>query len=69
MRDYTYPSIFFANFLFLLFVVGAVFFFIRSFRQGYWGANSEEPKYRMLEDREDMAAETACVGDRHGKQA
>jgi hypothetical protein len=50
MNDYTYPSIFFANFLFLLLVIGAVYFFVRSFKQGYWGHRSEEPKYRMLED-------------------
>ncbi len=50
MADYSYPSIFFANFLFLLLVAGAVFFFVRSFKDGYWGRHSEEPKYRMLND-------------------
>jgi len=52
MKDYVYPSIFFSYSLFFLFVVGAAFFLVRSIRQGYWGKNSEEPKYRMLEDDE-----------------
>jgi hypothetical protein len=50
MTDYTYPSVYFSYFLFALLVAGAVFFFIRSLKDGYLGANSEEPKYRMLED-------------------
>jgi len=50
MHDYVYPSIFFSYFLFLLFLVGGIFFFVRSFRDGYWGSTGEEPKYRMLED-------------------
>lgn len=52
MGDYTYPSVFFSYFLFLLFVVGAVFFLLRSVRDGYWGRDSEEVKYRMLHDEE-----------------
>jgi hypothetical protein len=50
MSDYTYPSIFFSYFLFVLMAVGAVVFFFRSLKDGYMGSNSEEPKYRMLED-------------------
>ena len=49
-HDYVYPSIFLAYFMFVLFVVGAVFFLVRSARHGYWGKSSEEPKYRMLAD-------------------
>jgi hypothetical protein len=52
MSDYTYPSVFLAYFLFLLLGGGAVFFFVRSLRHGYWGRGSEEPKYRMLSDEE-----------------
>lgn len=52
MSDYTYPSIFFAYFLFLLLVAGALFFFLRTIKQGYWGCHSEDPKYRMLHDEE-----------------
>jgi hypothetical protein len=50
MQDYTYPSIFFSYFLFTLFAGGALYFLIRSFKDGYWGANSEEVKYRMLDE-------------------
>ena len=32
--------------------LGALYFFFRSFRQGYFGPNSEDPKYRMLHDEE-----------------
>lgn len=52
MGDYVYPSIFFSYFLFFLLACGALFFFIRSWRHGYWGRHSEDPKYRMLEDEE-----------------
>ena len=50
MNDYVYPSIFFSYSLFFLFVIGAAFFLMRSRKHGYWGKNSEDPKYRMLED-------------------
>jgi len=49
MADYTYPSIYFSYFLFFLFLIGGLYFFARSFRDGYWGEDGEEPKYRMLE--------------------
>ena len=50
MGDYVYPSIFLAYFMFFIFLAGGIFFFIRSFRHGYWGSKGEDPKYRMLED-------------------
>jgi len=50
MSDYVYPSVFFAYFLCAIFLAGAVFFMLRSRRDGYWGKDSEEPKYRMLQD-------------------
>lgn len=50
MRDYVYPSIYFAYFYFFMLLIGAIFFFVRSIKDGYWGSKSEEPKYRMLED-------------------
>ena len=56
--DYTYPSVYFSYFLFLLFMVGALYFFTRSFRDGYWGAQSEDAKYRMLHDEE--AEQNGC---------
>ncbi len=56
MQDYVYPSIFFSYFLFFLFLAGGIFFFVRSLRDGYWGRNSEDPKFRMLTD-DDNATE------------
>ena len=50
MQDYVYPSIFFAYSLFFLCLAGAIFFLVRSRRDGYWGDKSEDPKYRMLVD-------------------
>ena len=53
MTDYTYPSVFFSYFLFALLAGGALFFFLRSLKDGYLGHDSEEPKYRMLKDAND----------------
>lgn len=50
MTDYTYQSVYFAYLLFAVLAGGAVYFFIRSIKDGYLGRNSEEPKYRMLDD-------------------
>jgi hypothetical protein len=52
MKDYVYPSIFFSYFFFALALLGALYFFFRSFRDGYWGSEGEAPKYRMLRDDE-----------------
>jgi hypothetical protein len=62
MTDYTYPSVYFSYFLFFLLVAGAVFFFIRSIKDGYWGRNSEEPKYRMLEDETNQQSQPSGAG-------
>lgn len=58
MQDYVYPSIFLAYFMFFLFVVGALFFLIRSRHDGYWGDHSENPKYRMLGDDDHIPSDT-----------
>ena len=50
MNDYTWPSIFFSYLFFAISLVLAVFFFVRSWKDGYWGRHSEDVKYRMLED-------------------
>ncbi len=50
MSDYVYPSVYFAYFFFLLMFALAVYFFVRSFRDGYWGKDSEAAKNRMLEE-------------------
>ena len=54
--DYTYPSVYFAYFFFLIVASGALYFFLRTYRDGYWGKDSEDVKYRMLED-EDLGGE------------
>jgi hypothetical protein len=48
--DYTYPSVYFAYLFFALSFGLALFFFIRSRRDGYWGEKGEEAKYQMFED-------------------
>jgi hypothetical protein len=53
MQDYTYPSVYFSYFFFFLVAIGAVYFFIRTYKHGYFGKDSEEAKYRMLEDDDD----------------
>lgn len=50
--DYTYPSVYFAYFFFLIVALGALFFFFRTRKHGYWGKDGEEVKYRMLKDDE-----------------
>jgi hypothetical protein len=52
MGDYVYPSIFFSYFVFFLCFAGTLFFLVRSRRDGYWGARSEEAKYHMFLDEE-----------------
>ena len=48
--DYTYQSIYFAYLFFFLMFALAVYFFVKSARDGYWGKEGEDIKYRMLED-------------------
>jgi len=50
--DYVYPSIFLSYLLFFLFLGGGIFFFVRSLRDGYWGKNSEDVKYIVMNDDE-----------------
>lgn len=57
MKDYVYPSIYFAYFTFFLLFAGAVIFCVRSLKDGYFGRDSESVKYRMLEDDEDSVTE------------
>ena len=56
MHDYVYPSIFLAYLMFLMFVIGALFFLLRSRHDGYWGKDSEDPKFRMLDDETENAS-------------
>lgn len=57
MRDYSYPSVYFAYFYFVLLLAGALFFFFRSIKHGYWGKDSEQVKYQMLKDEEEDSYE------------
>jgi hypothetical protein len=50
--DYTYPSVYFAYFFFLIVAAGALYFFFRTRNDGYWGSESEDAKFRMLEDED-----------------
>jgi hypothetical protein len=52
VQDYVYPSVFLSYLLFFLSTAVAVIFCVRSLRDGYWGPEAEEPKYRMLADEE-----------------
>lgn len=63
MRDYVYPSIYFAYFYFLILLVGAIYFFLRSFKDGYWGDDGEEAKYRMLRDEDSPPREESENAD------
>jgi hypothetical protein len=57
MRDYVYPSIYFAYFYFFILLAGALYFFARSFKDGYWGREGEEAKHRMLDDEDNTTFE------------
>jgi len=69
MTDYTYQSVFFSYFLFILLAGGALYYFIRSIKDGYLGRNSEEPKHRMLrdDDGEDSTAHNGAEAPRSSR--
>jgi hypothetical protein len=50
MPDYTYPSVYFCYAFFLLMMLLAVYFFLRSWKDGYWGDKGEEIKYQIFDD-------------------
>jgi len=50
VNDYTYPSVYFAYLFFALMTLLALFFLIRSLKNGYWGKQGEEPKHRMMDE-------------------
>jgi hypothetical protein len=50
MNDYTWPSVYFAYLFFAISLAVAVFFFIRSLKDGYWTKQSEQIKYQVFED-------------------
>ena len=53
MNDYTWPSVYFAYFFFAICLVLAVFFFIRSLKDGYWSKEGEAIRYHVFEGAED----------------
>lgn len=53
MADYTYPSVYFAYLFFALMAGLALFFFLASYKDGYFDERGEETKYRMLEDADE----------------
>ena len=52
MVDYTYPSVYLAYFFFALMAGLAVYFCVRSARDGYWGEHAEDPKYTVFDEDE-----------------
>ena len=50
MNDYTWPSVYFAYFFFTISLGLAVFFFIRSWKDGYWTRESEEIKHVVFDE-------------------
>jgi len=54
MNFFNYPSEYFAYLFIFLVTGGAFMIFTRTFRDGYWGKESEDVKYRMLEDDVDQ---------------
>jgi hypothetical protein len=67
MNDYTYPTIYFSYFLFVLLAGGAAYFFVRSIKDGYLGSNSEEPKYQMLRDDGNNESHEPAGGETPGR--
>ena len=52
MTDYTWPSIYFAYLFFTLSRALALFFFVRSWKDGYWTKESEAIKFHVFEKKE-----------------
>jgi hypothetical protein len=69
MNDYTWPSVYFAYLFFTICLGVAVFFFVRSWKDGYWKKDGEEIKYRVFDEeplsRERAARPSRVTGDSH----
>ena len=50
MNDYTWPSVYFAYFFFVICLALALYFFVRSLKDGYWSKESEEIRYQVFEE-------------------
>jgi hypothetical protein len=51
MRDYTWPSVYFAYLFFTLSLALALFFFVRSWKDGYWSKESEDIKFQVFDKK------------------
>lgn len=63
MTDYTWPSVFFAYFFFLICFVGAIYFFVRSWKDGYWDPAGEKVKFQVFEDESAAGMTTRRAGE------
>jgi len=61
MTDYTWPSVYFAYLFFAICLFAAIYFFLRSWQDGYWGKDAEEVKYIVFEDGACGASTSACA--------
>ena len=50
MHDYTYPSVYFAYLFFFLMLFLAVYFCVKSAKDGYWGKEGEDLNYGALDE-------------------
>jgi hypothetical protein len=50
MNDYTWPSVYFSYLFFTISLGLAVYFFVRSWKDGYWGKSGEEVKFTVFEE-------------------
>jgi hypothetical protein len=50
MNDYTWPSVYFSYLFFTICLGLAIYFFLRSRKDGYWSKESEEIKYQVFDD-------------------
>ena len=52
MMDYTWPSVYFAYLFFAISLGVGLYFFVRSWKDGYWGKGGEDIKYSVFDDAE-----------------
>jgi hypothetical protein len=59
MRDYTWPSVYFAYLFFALSAALALYFFVRSWKDGYWGKEGEDVKFQVFETKANHGTDKA----------
>jgi hypothetical protein len=50
MNDYTWPSVYFCYLFFFLSLGLALYFFVRSLKDGYWSSDHEDVKLQVFQD-------------------